>query len=129
LQAKVDDLMLGIITTAAGELFIEKVLTSVAAASVETRVLGSFPIYLNLAEKLGAKRFSMPTEIFEALTKEEQWAANVKFLDRGIANGDNFILSNSAFEAKEGTGFYKELQYMYKRGYKAAADGMSLIKK
>ena len=54
-------------------------------------------------------------------------AANVKFLDRGIANGDNFILS--ALDAKEGASFYKELQYMYKRGYKPAADGMSLIKK
>ena len=128
-RSAVNNIMLGIVVAAGAELFVARVLTSVATTAVETRVLGSYPSYLDLAEKLGAKRFNIPTKAWEKMSETEKWAANVKFLDRGIASGDNFILSNSAFEAKQGTAFYKELQYMYKRGYKPSTDGMSLIKK
>lgn len=62
------------------------------------------------------------------LGRSEQWAANVRFLDASIARGDSFILSNSAFAAKQGTAFYKEIQYLLSNGYKISSDGMSLFK-
>jgi len=66
--------------------------------------------------------------MWDAMTVAEQEAANFGFLDIAISNGDKIILSNSAFEARVGTAFFKELQYMYSKGYKAATDGLSLIK-
>jgi RHS repeat-associated protein len=95
-------------------------------------VLGSYnPItggYINLAKKIGANYFEIPAEIWSKMTPSERWIANQKFLDRVIVRGDNIRLSNSAFTAKSGTSFYNELQYLYSKGYKPAADGMSLIK-
>lgn len=78
---------------------------------------------------MGANYFNIPQNIWSKMSPAEQWAANVKFLDRAIARGDKIVLSNSAFKAQAGTSFYKELQYMFSKGYKPAADGMSLIKK
>jgi len=75
-----------------------------------------------------AARFQILPEILDAMTVAEQEAANFQFLDIAVSRGDKIILSNSAFEAKVGTSFYKELQYLYNKGYKAAADGLSLIK-
>jgi len=102
------------------------------ATEGRTTVLGSYNKitggYVGLAKKLGANYFEIPTNIWSKMTPAEQWAANTKFLDRMIARGDNIVLSNSAFGAKAGTSFYKELQYLYSKGYKAAADGMSIIK-
>lgn len=96
-------------------------------------VLGSWNAvnggYIALAKQLGAHYFSIPQVIWSKMTKDERWAANLKFLDRMIARGDKIILSNSAFKAKPGTSFYEELQYLYSKGYKPSADGMSIIKK
>jgi RHS repeat-associated protein len=91
-------------------------------------VLGSYGKYLELGEQLGAKTFNIPDAIWKTMTEEQRWAANVKFLSRAIARGDRFVLSNSALEARPGTYFYRELQYLYTKGYKVAADGMSLFK-
>jgi hypothetical protein len=90
-------------------------------------VIGRNPAYLELAGELGAERFSIPPNVWSKMTSAEQWAANVKFLDDAVARGDQFVLSNSAKLAKQGTAFWKELQYLYSKGYKAASDGMSLI--
>ncbi|WP_430967313.1 RHS repeat-associated core domain-containing protein [Spongiimicrobium sp. 2-473A-2-J] len=95
-------------------------------------VLGSYnPAtggYVGLAEKLGARYFDIPSRIWNKMSSAQRWAANQKFLDRMIARGDNIILSNSAFRAEPGTYFYRELKYLYSKGYKPTVDGMSLIK-
>jgi RHS repeat-associated protein len=98
------------------------------ASRAGVTVLGRYPTYIELAGELGGKRFNIPVNVWESMSTSERWAANTKFLDRAITRGDQFILSNSAFYAKEGTYFLKELQYLYSKGYKAAADGMSLVK-
>ncbi len=59
---------------------------------------------MNMAGELGARRFSIPTNIWNRMTSAEQWAANQKFLDRMITRGDGIILSNpvkSVSEAKK----------------------------
>jgi RHS repeat-associated protein len=110
------------------EIGLSRVGSLLKAAEEGITVLGSYGKYLELGEKLGAKTFSIPDAIWKTLTEEERWAANVRFLNRAIARGDRIILSNSAFEAKAGTYFYRELQYLYSKGFKAVADGMALIK-
>lgn len=83
---------------------------------------------MKLAEDLGANHFNVPSNIWNKMYDAEKWFANQKFLNRMIERGDNVILSNSAFEAKSGTYFLKELEYLYSKGYKPSAEGMSLIK-
>lgn len=64
------------------------------ATKTGTTVLGKYPDYVNLASELNARRFNIPTDIWNKMTSAEQWTANVKFLDRTIARGDKIILSN-----------------------------------
>lgn len=57
---------------------------SAKAAKGGTRVLGNYSAYTKLATELGARRFQIPTNVWNKLTAAEQWAANQKFLDRMI---------------------------------------------
>jgi RHS repeat-associated protein len=99
------------------------------AAKQGKTVLGKFPDYLDLASELGAKRFNIPTNIWNKMTSAEQWAANVKFLDRAIARGDKIILSNKVTDINKVTGaFRKELDYLIEKGYKLSSDGLEMIK-
>lgn len=92
-------------------------------------VLGKYPEYVNLASKMKAKIFSIPVDVWNKMTKAEQWAANTKFLDRAIARGDKILLSNRLTSISEATGYFKkELQYLSDRGYRLAKDGLSMIK-
>jgi hypothetical protein len=104
----------------------------VVEVSNGTTVLGSWDRitggYVSLAKNLGANYFEVPLSIWNKMTPVEKWTANVKYLDEAIARGDKFVLSNSAFKAKEGTFFYKELEYLKSKGYMPSENGMSLIK-
>lgn len=92
-------------------------------------VLGKYPDYINLAGELGAKRFNIPTDVWNKMSATEQWAANVKFLDRAILRGDNFILSNAVKDINKVTGaFRKELDYLIDKGYKLNEAGTLLTK-
>ena len=99
------------------------------AAKGGTTVLGKYPDYINLASELGAKRFNIPTNIWNKMTAAEQWGANVKFLDRMIARGDKIVLSNRVTDINKVTGaFRKELDYLMGKGYKLSSDGLQMIK-
>jgi hypothetical protein len=78
-------------------------------------VLGSYGKYLELGEELGARTFNIPDAIWKTMTEEQRWAANVRFLNRTITRGDRIVLSNSAFEAKTGTYFYRECNIYFQR--------------
>ena len=94
-----------------------------------TTVLGKFPDYLNLASELKARRFNIPSNIWNKMTPAEQWAANVKFLNRTIARGDNILLTNPVKDITKVTGYFrKELDYLIGKGYKLGGDGTKLIK-
>lgn len=97
------------------------------AATRGRSVLGHFPDYVNKANELGAKRFSIPEKIWNAMSKAEQWAANQKFLDRAIARGDEFVLATPLDKVRAGSYFERELQYLFSKGYQLADDGARLI--
>lgn len=92
-----------------------------------TTVLGHYPEYVKLAEKLDAKVFQVPTEVWNKMTPAEQWAANAKFLDRAITRGDTFQLATKASEARAGSFFERELQYLAGKGYTIGSGGTSLL--
>ena len=99
------------------------------AAKAGTTVLGKYPDYINLASEINAKRFSIPTNIWNKMSPAEQWNANVKFLDRAIARGDNILLSNPVTDLNMVSGYFrKELEYLISKGYKLSRNGTQLIK-
>ncbi|MCG8557977.1 MAG: hypothetical protein MJD61_22230, partial [Proteobacteria bacterium] len=92
-------------------------------------VLGKFPDYVNLADDLAARRFSIPTKIWSKMTPAEQWAANQKFLDRMISRGDEIVLSNPVKNVSEATGWFgRELNYLVEQGFRLSADGTRMIR-
>ncbi|WP_233138224.1 DUF6443 domain-containing protein [Mucilaginibacter sp. MD40] len=96
---------------------------------IGTTVLGKYPEYINLANQLNAKRFSIPINIWNKMSQAEQWQANVKFLDRMIARGDNIVLANRVTNLEEVSGaFRKELDYLIKKGYKISSDGLKMVR-
>ncbi|XZE45641.1 RHS repeat-associated core domain-containing protein [Pirellulaceae bacterium SH467] len=90
-------------------------------------VLGHYPAYTELAEQLGARRFNIPTSVWNKMTEVERWEANTKFLDRMIARGDDIILATRADLAKPGSYFARELEFLLSKGFKICADGLRLI--
>jgi RHS repeat-associated protein len=94
-----------------------------------TTVLGKFPEYLQLGKKLNARTFSIPSNIWNGMTSAQQWAANLKFLNRTIARGDKIILSNPVKNINNISGYLRrELDYLLSQGYKLSKDGKELIK-
>ena len=91
-------------------------------------VLGHYPNYVKLAESIGARRFQIPTKVWNKMSESEQWAANAKFLDRMILRGDNIRLATPINKVKPGSFFQKELNYLIEKGYKVSSDGLWLIK-
>lgn len=91
------------------------------------RTLGHYPDYVDLAKKTGAKHFSVPDNVWNRMTPEEQWGANQKFLDRGIANGDTFRLATPIEKMRPGTWYPKELNYLMNKGYTFNGDGTAMI--
>ena len=99
------------------------------AASAGKTVLGKYPDYIDLAEGLGARRFNVPTSIWNKMSKAEQWAANKKFLDRAISRGDDIILSNPVKDINKVSGaFRQELDYLVEQGFHLSADGTRMIR-
>jgi hypothetical protein len=99
------------------------------AATTGITVLGKYPDYLNLAEQLGARRFNVPTNIWNRMSAAEQWTANTKFLDRTILRGDKIILSNPVSDINKVSGaFRQELDYLIGKGYRLSSAGTQLIK-
>jgi hypothetical protein len=99
------------------------------ATSGGETVLGKFPDYLKVADDLGARRFNVPAEVWNKMGKAEQWAANQKFLDRAIARGDDFILSNPVKSISDVSGsFRRELEYLIQRGFRLNESGTRMIK-
>ncbi|MBN1612369.1 MAG: hypothetical protein JW940_37405, partial [Polyangiaceae bacterium] len=92
-----------------------------------TTVLGHHPEYLERAAELGARRFNIPTRVWNKMSAAEQWAANQRFLDRLIARGDRVVLSTPAAEARAGSFFARELQYLKSHGYTLNPQGTMLL--
>jgi len=90
--------------------------------------LGHYPEYEEFAKALGARHFSVPKWVWDRMSDAERWAANVKFLDRMIARGDEIILATRADLARAGSDFAKELKYLVESGFKISKDGFRCTK-
>jgi len=99
-----------------------------AGAGAGKTVLGHFPEYVETAAELGARRFNIPTAVWNKMSSANQWAANQKFLDRLIARGDEIILATPAGQARAGSFFARELEYLASKGYAPSADGLRMLK-
>jgi hypothetical protein len=107
----------------------EALSTIAAGADASTiTVLGRYPYYVNLAEQLGADYFQVDPAEWDAMSAEEQWAANRNFLDQAIARGDNFLLSTGLNSARSGTWFLREIRYLMYQGYTFDSTGYWMIK-
>lgn len=84
-------------------------------------------MYLEKAAELGARRFSIPPNIWAKMSPAEQWAANQKFLDRLIMRGDQVVLTTPVARVTAGSTLEREVQYLLGRGYQAVDDGLRLI--
>jgi hypothetical protein len=74
-----------------------------------------------------ARRFNVPTEVWEKVSPVDQWAANQKFLDRMIARGDDVILASPVKAAEPATFFARELEYLRSRGFTLSSDGTRML--
>jgi len=83
--------------------------------------------YVEIGKSMGAKVFDIPTEIYNAMSKEERWRANVKFLDRGIKAKATFMLVTHRKEIRKGTALENEINYLLTQGYQWSDDGWSLF--
>lgn len=115
--------------TGSGGVFFAGRLAALGLVAAErgTTVLGHFPGYITEAQRIGARYFDVPTSVWAKMSPAEQWAANQRFLDRLIARGDVAVLSTPAAEAKPGSFFMRELEYLVSRGYTLSDDGMRLL--
>jgi hypothetical protein len=77
-------------------------------------VIGKLPMYLRVADELGASRFYVSQEAWSAMTSAEQWAANRAFLDAALQAGSRIVLATPP-EFASGT-YLRELEYLLSRG-------------
>jgi hypothetical protein len=116
------------------EIAVFKTEAGVAAETVNNLkktgqiVLGRYPAYIDTANELAAKRFSVPEDIWKKMSDAEKWTANQKFLDRAIEKGNEIILASPVSEAEAGTFFRKEIDYLISQGYRFAEDGSKMIR-
>lgn len=100
-----------------------------AAKEGKITVIGKHPRYLQMAEKLGARRLKIPDEIWNKMTEAERWSANKKFLNRAIRRGDDIILSDSVKNVGETAGYFrKELDYLIEQGFEFTNDGTRMVR-
>ncbi len=66
-------------------------------------VLGRYPQYVELADKLGAHRFDLRTEVWERMTETERQAANLRTLDRAIARRARIVLTDAPIKVTPGS--------------------------
>jgi hypothetical protein len=80
-------------------------------------VIGSYPLYTNIATLFGAAFFSLPAEDYEGLEAEGQtWVTNKAFLDAAIAAGHSFQIAIGQLTTA-GAGLVQEVQYLTSQGY------------
>ncbi len=80
-------------------------------------VLGKYPGYLQVGDRLGAKTFSIPANVWEKMSPAAREAANFKCLDRAAARGTDIVFSNPAVKQNLTGSFGKEVAYLRGKGY------------
>jgi hypothetical protein len=95
-------------------------------AKPQTTVLGHYPEYKTFGPS-SANRFNVQDAA--SLTDRQLWTLNKRFLDDGIARGDDFLLSTGPDMMRQKSFFAQELAYMQTRGYTPVqtVDGWRLV--
>ncbi len=106
-------------------IFVYKFLgISVGSGSV---VLGKYPLYVELAKRLGSNIFQIASNVWNSMSSTAQWNANRAFLDKIIQNGQKITLQTNASKA---TGYFlKEINYLLSKGYKIVENGWAMVRK
>ena len=89
-------------------------------------VLGKYPLYVQLAEKLGSSIFQIATSVWKSMSASAQWAANKAFLDKIIESGQKITLQTNAYSSKVTGWFEREIQYLLEHGYKIIEGGWAM---
>jgi len=92
-----------------------------------TKVIGNNPDYQRVAISEGAQYFEVPLKQWNKLTEDEKWAANQKFLDRGVAQGVTFRLATPIDRMKAGSVYEREVNHLLSSGYTFNYSGDALI--
>ena len=98
-------------------------------------VLGRNPAYLQMAQDIGGasdaeyyvNTLNIPVDQFQALSVNDQWALNQKFLDEAIARGDTFVLASPWSAAVPKSFYLEELKYLFSKGYSISLTQFYLI--
>jgi hypothetical protein len=103
----------------------------VAGYTLATAGLGAAAIgrygYVEVAEQMGARYFSVPTSVWDSMTRVQQWEMNKAFLDDMIAQGTRFYLASPLSKAVPPSFFAEEVKYLIEKGYSVSADGQWLV--
>jgi hypothetical protein len=104
-------------------------LSKVAPAKRRTgvTVLGHYPEYEQVAEKIGARYFSIPSRVWKRMTRAQQEAAEIKFLERTIRRGDRIVLATSLWEMRANSWLEFEIEYLLSKGYRVSRSGLEVI--
>ena len=90
-------------------------------------VIGRYPFYVAEAMRRRARYFNLPMDVWNAMTDEQRWEANRRFLDGAVERGDEIILATALEDANQGY-FRKELAYLHSLGYRPSSDGKRLVR-
>jgi RHS repeat-associated protein len=97
------------------------------AATAGRTVLGHSPEWVDKAAELGARRLNVPQSVWDRWSDAERWSANQRFLDRTIARGDEITLATPYWQARAGSFFARELEYLAGKGYSPSKDGLRML--
>lgn len=86
-------------------------------------VLGHWPRYVDVAEKIGLPCFDMDSVVWSGLNRVTQWRENREFLDSSLREG-RFVLSDGL--ARLNSVYLQELVYLQLRGYNSNLDLVNL---
>ena len=89
-------------------------------------VLGKYPLYVSLAQKLGSDIFQIADNVWRTMSQADQWAANKAFLDKIIESGQKITLQTNAYSNNVTGYFAKEIQYLLEHGYKIIQGGWGM---
>jgi hypothetical protein len=91
-------------------------------------VIGRYPANEKLANSVGANYMNISVNVWNSMSRAEQWERNKEWLQEAIIRGDVFRLASKVSEAVPGTFFYQELEYLFtKAGYTISTNGQYLL--
>lgn len=82
-------------------------------------VLGHYPQYVDVADLLGAARFSVDVATWESWSDSRRWDENRRFLDEAMRRG-RLVTTTRPSRARSRSAYLAEVVYLRRRGYRLA---------